>query len=90
MVHSEPVFGSFVITVDVITSIEKTRTTETYDIEVEDNHNFIASMTAQKSTACGILVHNCQNIYSFNNTINGFKALENEGKSLKLTLSFRV
>ena len=77
-------------TVDVVTSIEKTRTTETYDIEVEDNHNFIASMTAQKSTACGILVHNCQNIYSFNNTINGFKALENEGKSLKLTQSFRV
>ena len=90
LIHSEPVFGSFVITVDVITSIEKTRTTETYDIEVEDNHNFIASMTAQKSTACGILVHNCQNIYSFNNTINGFKALENEGKSLKLTQSFRV
>lgn len=77
-------------TVDVITSISKTRTTETYDIEVEDNHNFIASMTAQKSTACGILVHNCQNIYSFNNTINGFKALENEGMSLKLTQSFRV
>lgn len=77
-------------TVDVITSIEKTRTTETYDIEVEDNNNFITSMTAQKSTACGILVHNCQNIYSFNQTINGFEALKDEGASLGLSQSFRV
>ena len=89
-VHSEPEVGSFVITVDVITSVEKTRTTETYDIEVKDNHNFVASMTAQKSTACGILVHNCQNIYSFNQTINGFEALSDEGEQLTLSQSFRV
>ena len=77
-------------TVDVITSIEKTRTTETYDIEVEDNHNFITSMTAQESTACGILVHNCQNIYSFNQTINGFEAFADEGTQMTLSQSFRV
>lgn len=32
----------------------------------------------------------CQNIYSFNNTVNGFKELSKEGKILKLTKSFRV
>ena len=31
-----------------------------------------------------------QNIYSFNQTINGFKALEDEGVSMPLTLSYRV
>jgi len=31
-----------------------------------------------------------QNIYSFNNTINGFKALEGEGVTMRLTKSFRV
>lgn len=31
-----------------------------------------------------------QNIYSFNNTINGFHALEGEGESVPLTQSFRV
>lgn len=31
-----------------------------------------------------------QNIYSFNNTINGFKVMENEGISLELSQSFRV
>lgn len=31
-----------------------------------------------------------QNIYSFNNTINGFKSLANEGVTVPLTQSFRV
>lgn len=33
---------------------------------------------------------NHQNIYSFNNTINGFEALKGEGTLLELTQSFRV
>ena len=43
-----------------------------------------------KATKRIMVGDSCQNIYSFNNTINGFKALENEGQSLKLTQSFRV
>lgn len=75
---------------DVLLKVVPTGRKETYDIEVEDNHNFIASKTAQKQTACGIIVHNCQNIFQFNKTINGFRAMANEGIHLPLSQSFRV
>lgn len=44
-------------------------------------------INAPKKIAVGDLF---QNIYSFNNTINGFKALENEAVNVSLTQSFRV
>lgn len=77
-------------TVDVITSITPTRLVETFDIKVQDNHNFIASKTAQKATACGILVHNCQNIYGFNHTINCFEVMKHSGTTFPMSQSFRV
>lgn len=77
-------------TVDVITAITPTRVVETFDIEVRDNHNFIASKTAQKSSSCGILVHNCQNIYGFNHTINCFEVMKHSGTTFPMSQSFRV
>ncbi len=63
-----------------------------YDIEVEDNHNFIVSATSQlMNSATGIVAHNCQNIYSsFADTINAFDYLKETGQELRLTKSFRV
>ena len=44
-------------------------------------------LSAQKKVMVG---DNQQNIYSFNQTINGFEALKDEGTSLGLSQSFRV
>ena len=61
-----------------------------YDITVQDNHNFIVSSTLQKTNGSGIIVHNCQNIYSFNHTINAFEVLRDEATFFDMTQSFRV
>ena len=76
--------------VDVVTSIQPTAVKETFDIEVADNHNFIASSTAQKTSASGVVVHNCQNIYQFNHTINCFKVLKDQGTTFRMTKTFRT
>ncbi len=75
---------------DTITSITPTHIQETYDLTVADTHNFIVSNTAQNPTASGTIVHNCQNIYSFNHTINCFSVMQDEGTTLPMSQSFRV
>ena len=76
--------------VDIVTAITSIGIEDTFDITVKDNHNFIASKTAILDTACGIIVHNCQNINSFMHTINGFEEMAGQGIHLPLTQSFRV
>ena len=48
----------------VVDSIEVAEKTEVYDLEVEDNHNFIVCSSSKGSnrTNDGIVVHNCQNL----------------------------
>lgn len=45
------------------------------------------SLPAKVKVAVG---DNCQNIYGFNNTVNGFQLLADEGRTFSLTKSFRV
>lgn len=55
------VFNNYGLTVvDKISNIEKEQTV--YDIEVEDNHNFIATSQKSSKNLGGPIVHNCQDI----------------------------
>jgi len=75
---------------DVISGIAPVKSCEVFDITVKDNHNFIVSSTAQKTSASGVIVHNCQNIYQFNHTINAFDVLKDSATIFSMTKSFRV
>ena len=76
--------------IDVVLNISDNGEHEVFDIEVENNHNFIVSDTAiKKEKASGIVVHNCQSIFHFLNLVDGFKYFHN-AKQLHLSKSFRV
>jgi hypothetical protein len=61
-----------------------------YDITVQDNHNFIVSSTPQIANGSGVIVHNCQNIYSFNHTVNAFELYKGKATFFAMSQSFRV
>ena len=47
---------------NIIKTIKKIRNTRVYDIEVEDNHNFIVSKCSSNPKGSGFIVHNCQDL----------------------------
>jgi hypothetical protein len=75
-----------------ILSIEYYDTSETFDLTIEDNHNFVTSHTSQiLAKAGGLVTHNCQALYSF--LLGNYSAFSDSVmlnfKQMYLTTSFR-
>ena len=47
---------------DYIKSIEYSRDCKVFDMEVQDNHNFIIAKSGSNKNGAGIIVHNCQDL----------------------------
>lgn len=77
-------------TVDSVLSVTPYGKEEVFDITVEGTNNFVVSKSGQKKSHTGVVIHNCQNIYGFNHTVNAFSLLKDEGTLFNLTRSFRV
>ena len=55
--------GQFNIGYVIVTKVIYTdRYEETYDIEVEKNHNFIACLSQTSKSSAGLIAHNCQDL----------------------------
>ena len=76
--------------VDSVLSITPYGKEEVFDITVESTNNFVVAKGGQKKSHTGAVIHNCQNIYGFNHTINAFTLMKDEGTLFNLTKSFRV
>ena len=70
----------------VITSIEFKNNEDVYDIEVEDNHNFICKSSGNAQTT-GILSHNCQDLSPLQ--FNLIKYIKRKGGRYALVGDFR-
>ena len=47
---------------NIVKSVIKIRKDVVYDMEVEDNHNFIISKCSTNKKGSGAIVHNCQDL----------------------------
>lgn len=71
---------------NIITSIEFKNNEDVYDIEVEDNHNFICKSSENAQTT-GILSHNCQDLSPLQ--FNLIKYIKRKGGRYALVGDFR-
>lgn len=76
--------------VDSVLSVTPYGKEEVFDITVEGTNNFVVSKGGQKKSHTGVVIHNCQNIYAFNYTINAFEIMKDSARFFNLTESFRV